>query len=153
MFFQSRCNTFVTFVYFYIRLFGKKLEKSCLTKRLKCEQKCAKKGLCAICIVGYLEGYRRISERYAAEYWWPTACICATTQNNSGCEAIIRCSWSGQQAPACSALSTTEPQAAHVPWCKTTPIIYRRNPDCGHSRMDRGKVCRHPPRQCPIIYR
>ena len=52
MFFQSRCNTFVTFVYFYIRLFGKKLEKSRLTERLKYEQKRAKKWLCAICIVG-----------------------------------------------------------------------------------------------------
>ena len=63
MFFQSRCNTFVTFVYFYIRLFGKKLEKSCLTERLNCEQKCAKKGLCAICIVeilGITAEYREI---------------------------------------------------------------------------------------------
>ena len=63
MFFQSRCNTFVTFVYFYIRLFGKKLEKSCLTERLKCEQKSAKKGLCAICIVeilGITAEYREI---------------------------------------------------------------------------------------------
>ena len=60
MFFQSRCNTFVTFVYFYIRLFGKKLEKSCLTESQKCEQKCAKKGLCAICIVVDLKGVEGI---------------------------------------------------------------------------------------------
>ena len=52
MFFSSHRNTFVTFVCFYIRVFGKKLEKSCLTERLKCEQKYAKNRLCAICIVG-----------------------------------------------------------------------------------------------------
>ena len=66
MFFQSRCNTFVTFVYFYIRLFGKKLEKSRLTERQKCEQKCAKKWLCAICIVGDLENMGEIVERFRA---------------------------------------------------------------------------------------
>ena len=74
MFFQSRCNTFVTFVYFYIRLFGKKLEKSCLTDSQKCVQKCAKKWLCAICIVGEMGDIMPGTAKYPG-FWsdMPTA--------------------------------------------------------------------------------
>ena len=146
MFFQSRCNTFVTFVYFYIRLFGKKLEKSCLTERLKCEQKWAKKWLCAICIVEVLEGYGRISEGYKGRF----RAICLLPRQNIENLLPESASWrkiihrntgshSGvvqrqprrQAAPRLHDLPGITP-----PWRKKAPIIYRSNSDCDHSRRN-----------------
>ena len=102
------------------------MEKSRLTEGKKCEQKSAKKGLCAICIVGYLEDIGE-QEGYfppdAAKYWRYIARIGAMAQNNSlerwGSSAA-RCKDSRDDRPLLGCMAS---RASHLHGAKR-PLLY-----------------------------
>ena len=166
MFFQSRCNTFVTFVYFYIRLFGKKLEKSCLTEGKKCVQKCVKKGLCAICIVEDLRGAEGILEDMRAIFRLTWQNIEDLLPESAPWRKIIHGERDKSErlersaALICSAPKSDELQATRAPGRKTALLYIEETQTVitagGWMRDCHGlcrNLCRGRPRQRPIIYR